>query len=118
SLPSTQTIELRTANIEDTDIVWKPWREYDLPVVRGYARVIWIDRKTHGATNTTVILPKLQHDAGWWVQGGAVQRLADHLSAKYSAPVVTIKGLEIVPDQRIEIGDVLTLNDSTYADLS
>src|SRR5699024_4694196 len=86
--------------------VWSQWGGANLPLVRGYARVTWVDRKTHGATSTTVILPKLQHDAGWWVQGGAVQRLADHLSEKYSAPVVTIKGLEIVPDQRIEIGDV------------
>lgn len=118
SLLSTQTIELRTANIEDTDIVWKPWREYDLPVVRGYARVNWLDRKTHGATSTTMILPKLDHDASWWVQGGAVQRLADYLATKHTSPVVTMHGLSIVPDQRIEIGDVLTLTDSTYAGLS
>lgn len=118
ALSTADTIETRSPNVEDTDTIWPAWREQNLPVFRGYARVVWLDRKTYGATSTTVILPRMQHDAGWWVQGGAVQRLADHLSAKFSAPVVTIKGLEIVPDQRIEIGDVLTLNDATYAGLS
>lgn len=116
-----ESIELRAVDLEsmvDSTGLWKQWSEYSLPAIRGYSRVNWVERKTHGSTSTTVILPRLQHDAGWWVQGGAVQRLADHLSAKYSAPVVTIKGLEIVPDQRIEIGDVLTLNDSTFAGLS
>ena len=116
-----ESVELRAVDLEsmvDSTGLWKQWSEYSLPAIRGYARVNWIDRKTHGSTSTTVILPKLQHDAGWWVQGGAVQRLADHLSAKYSAPVVTIKGLSIAPDQRIEIGDVLTLTDSTFAGLS
>lgn len=120
-MSDTESIEIRAINPEamvDPTGMWHQWSEYALPVIRGYARVNWIDRKTYGATSTTVILPRMQHDCSWWVQGGAVQRLADHISAKFSAPVVTIKGLSIVPDQRIEIGDVLTLTDQTYAGLS
>lgn len=118
SLPAADTVELRSPNVEDTDGVWPQWRDYSLPAIRGYARVTWTDRKTYGATDTTVILPRYEHDASWWVQGGAVQRLADWLATRYSSPVVTITGLSIAPDERIEIGDVVTLTDSTYADLT
>lgn len=118
---ASESIEIRAVDHEsmiDPTGLWKQWAGYALPVVRGYARVTWLDRKTYGATSTTVILPRLEHDCSWWVQGGAVQRLADYLAQKYAAPVMTIKGLEIVPDQRIEIGDVLTLTDRTYAGLT
>lgn len=119
-MADSEAVEMRVVDTTKvpTPGVWSQWSEMNLPAFRGYARVIWVDRKTHGSTSTTVILPKLQHDAGWWVQGGAVQRLADYLAQRHASPVVTIKGLSIVPDQRIEIGDVLTLTDSTYAGLS
>lgn len=119
ALPATDTIETRSVLREGMNTaMWPQWSEYPLPVLRGYARVTWLDRTTYGSTATTMILPSLQHDCSWWVQGGAVQRLADHLAQKHSSPVVTIKGLQTKPDQRIEIGDVLELSDRTYAGLS
>lgn len=119
-MADSEAVEMRVVDTTKvpTPVVWSQWSETNLPVMRGYSRVTWVGRKTHGSTSTTLILPKLQHDAGWWVQGGAVDRLANHLAQRYASPVVTITGLSIVPDQRIEIGDVLTLTDSTYAGLS
>lgn len=119
TLPASWTVETRAPNTDvATTSMWPQWTEYALPVIRGYSRVSWLDRKTYGATSTTMVLPRLNHDASWWAQGGTVQRIADYLAQRHANPVVTISGLQIVPDQRIEIGDVLTVTDATYAGLS
>lgn len=117
-LASDQTIETRSVDREKaTSAVWAQWGNFNLPVIRGYARVSWLDEKRY-ATAVTQSLPRLEHHSAWWVQGLAVQRLADWLASEHAAPKVTITGLSIVPDARLEIGDVITLADSTYADLT
>lgn len=119
NLPSGEVVETRSV---DRDLVssgvWKSWSNFNLPVIRGHARVVWVGEKRYAANATTQTLPRLEHDCSWWVQGAAVQRLTDDLAARYASPVVTITGLSIVPDARIEIGDVITVTDSTYAGLS
>lgn len=121
SLPSTQTVETRTVRPDkiSTDLgLWTQWGGVPMPLVRGYARVMWLAEKRYGTVLDAPRLPRLEHDCSWWVQGFAVQRLADDLASRYAEPAVTIQGLAIVPDERIEIGDVLTLTDSTYGGLS
>lgn len=119
-LAADQSIELRTPlweRVAGTSI-WKQWEGFDLPVIRGYARVSWMDDKRYATAATTITLPRLEHDCGWWVQGGAVQRLTDWLAVEYGAAKVTITGLSVIPDARREIGDLIRIVDSTYADLS
>ena len=119
NLPPGEVVETRSV---DRDLassgLWKSWGNFNLPVIRGYARVAWVEEKRYATNATTQTLPRLEHDCSWWVQGAAVQRLTDDLAARYASPVVTITGLSIVPDARIEIGDVITVTDSTYAGLS
>lgn len=120
NLPAGETVETRSV---DRDVVassgvWRSWGNFNLPVIRGYARVLWVEEKRYGALATTLALPRLEHDCSWWVQGLAVQRLADDLATRCASPIVTITGLSIVPDARIEVGDVLTLTDSTFAGLT
>lgn len=119
NLPPGEVVETRSV---DRDLassgLWKSWGNFNLPVIRGYARVAWVEEKRYATNATTQTLPRLEHDCSWWVQGAAVQRLTDGLAARYASPVVTITGLSIVPDARIEIGDVITITDSTFAGLS
>jgi len=117
-LAADQMIETRTPRASSESAVWNQWAEFELPVIRGYARAMWAERQTRSAVVGTQQLPQLEHDCSWWVQGNAVQRLADSLAQRHLAPVLTITGLSIVPDERIEIGDVLTLTDKTFAGLS
>lgn len=119
-LASDQTIELRSPRLDKVSAtaVWSQWGNFDLPVMRGYARVTWLDEKRYGTAPTTMTLPRLEHDCDWWVQGIAVQRLADWLATEYGSSKTTVDGLSVVPDARREIGDVIQLTDSTYADLT
>lgn len=119
NLPPGEVVETRSVDRDLTSSgIWKSWGNFNLPVIRGYARVAWVEEKRYATNATTQTLPRLEHDCSWWVQGAAVQRLTDDLAARYASPVVTITGLSIVPDARIEIGDVITVTDSTYAGLS
>lgn len=120
-LPSDQSVETRTVrpgNSVPGTSIWTQWDGFSLPVIRGYARVTWLDEKRYGTAPTTMTLPRLEHDCDWWVQGSAVQRLADWLALEYGSSRITISGLSVVPDARREIGDVVRLTDSTYADLT
>lgn len=115
---SIETRTLRTGNAVAGTSIWSQWDSFSLPVIRGYARVTWLDEKRYATAATTLTLPRLEHDCSWWVQGGAVQRLTDWLATEYGSPKVTITGLSVIPDARREIGDLIQLTDKTYADLS
>lgn len=120
-LAADQTIETRTlrpGNAVAGTAIWSQWDSFALPVIRGYARVTWLDEKRYGTASTTLTLPRLEHDCKWWVQGNAVQRLADWLATEYGSARVTITGLSVIPDARREIGDLIRITDSTYADLT
>ena len=120
NLPADQTIETRAPDLSKMagTGIWSQWNTYATPVLRGHGRAVWVEESRTGGATTDARLPVLEHDAGWWLSLPAVQRLANWLSMRYTTPVVTLRGVEIVPDERLEIGDVIALSDSTYADLS
>lgn len=88
---------------------WQPG--LSTPVIRGMARNQWTDEiaVTFGSDDNA---PELDHDAGWWVQDpSGVQELADWLANETSVPMVTLRGVPIVPDSRIELGDIYWVED-------
>lgn len=120
TLPADQTIETRAPDLSKLTGtgIWSQWNTYATPILRGHGRAIWVDETRTGTASTGVRLPRLEHDCSWWLQGGAPQRLANWLANRFVAPVVTLRAVEIMPDARLEIGDVIDLTDSTYADLT
>lgn len=81
------------------------------PVIRGRGKIMWED-VTFTADAREWDAPVLTHDVGWWVQdAAAVQVIANTLAAQTTAPQPVLRGVPIVPDPRLEIGDVVTLSD-------
>ncbi|MDN4611958.1 hypothetical protein [Arthrobacter burdickii] len=83
----------------------------NFPVIRSFAKVMWTDR-TYKATAGVWDAPVLTHDVGWWVQDpGACQAIADLLASETTTPRPVLNGVSIVPDARLERGDIVTLSD-------
>lgn len=121
TMPTSDVVETRTVRLDRYLGALKPWRQWDavaLPIVRGWCKTVWSDVSATTATGATGRLPVLTHDVGWWVQDASVTELRDWLAARYAAPTVLLRGLSIVPDSRIELGDVLDLTDSTYTGIT
>ena len=82
------------------------------PVIRAYGKVMWSDSTATALTGATADAPTLTHDVGWWVQdAGACQAIANMLAAQTGAPRPFLSGVSIVPDARLERGDIVTLTD-------
>lgn len=120
SMNSADVVETRTVRQDKYagNILWSQWDAKDLPLIRGWSKVTWEDVSETTSTGAAATLPILEHDAGWWVQDAHLATLRAWLAAKHATPTVVIRDLKIVPDARIELGDVLNLTDSTYAGLT
>ena len=54
----------------------------------------------------------MEHDAGPWVQEPAeIQELAEWLAGQVSAPRAVIRDLNVIPDFRRQLGDVVWVED-------
>lgn len=84
----------------------------NFPVIRAHGKVMWIDT-TYTADSGAWDAPVLTHDVGWWVQNAeACQAIADLLAAQTTTPRPYLSGVNIVPDARLERGDIVTLRDT------
>lgn len=87
--------------------------EEKLPILRARAKIQWEDRHNTGASTGLVGRPILEHDAGPWVQrDDEVQNLADWIAARVTNAEPILSGVPIVPDPRIQKGDVYWLQDT------
>ena len=93
----------------------KRWQGNPLPIFRGAAKVEWRDRTTGpypvpGARRNT---RPLEHNVGWWVQDTtALTRLGEFLAARGAEGLLRVSGVRIVPDWRLELGDMIEVVDS------
>ncbi|WP_115790044.1 hypothetical protein [Arthrobacter silvisoli] len=111
TLPSGKKFAQVTA---DSTSYFPRFRGMDLPVLRGRARVKWID-KTYTSTITGPYgFAELEHDAGpWGVQTTGVlvqQRIADFIAGQVTQPAPTITGMRVAYDPRRQLGDVITIS--------
>lgn len=87
-------------------------RKKDLPVLVGQGRVEWSDRE-YSISDTGGAGPELVHDTLWWCSRSSddtiLQRYAEFLRDRTVNPQPFVDGLEIVPDPRIQVGDVITV---------
>lgn len=108
---TTGTIYLKTPDAQAVTAIWRQWRGRGMPIIRAHAKVKWLD-----VTETSTITgpddaPALIHDAGRWVQRSAVGWMADYLAEHATKPTPVITGLEVVPDHRVQLGDVVRILD-------
>lgn len=92
--------------------LWPKNREMDLPRMVGGG--FWEEVEQQSvATGAGGPGPELVHDAGVWVgRAGSTEipdRVADYIAGQTAVPQPTITGLGIVPDPRLQLGDVITV---------
>lgn len=92
--------------------LWDNNRNQPLPRVGGYGRVMWADVEVY-PTTISGIGPEYSHDAGPWNSkrgdNEQLERFALYLADQLRTPKPVINGLDIVPDQRLQLGDVIKI---------
>ena len=89
-----------------------------LPIIRGKGRIRWEEETFRGASLGPPAAPVLSHNVGPWVQDHTeLQMLADWLAEQVTKPDVVLRDVPIIPDPRIQRGDVFWLEDTTAYDV-
>lgn len=112
---SRQSIELRSRETDPT--IFPQWRNTDLPILRAYGRTQWVEQNDvrQGEPNG---LQEHVHDVGWWVQHGiGLAGVADALEQRLLRPNPVLDDVPIIPDARLELGDIITLQDERMTGL-
>lgn len=92
--------------------LWPKNRDKALPKLVGSGRVSWTDQQVT-AIGAGGPGPELVHDAGPWScrsdSTTLIERFADYIQSQTATPLPVISGLGIVPDPRLQLGDVITV---------
>lgn len=123
SVPDGSKVELRFPRHSTT--IWPRWHGKDLPIIRGFAKTDWVDVETTSSSEWSgpEWAPVLEHDLGPWinveddsdgVNNLVVQRLADALAVQTRAPAPVVTGMEVWPDPRLQLGDVIEVQSAIY----
>lgn len=94
------------------------YRDANLPIIRGKGRIRWEEETFTGTSFGPPAAPVLTHNVGPWVQDhDELQMLADWLAEQVTKPDVVLRDVPIIPDPRIQRGDVFWLEDTTAYDV-
>lgn len=99
--------------------LWPKWHGQALPILRAYGKTTWGKITTDADTPGPIDRPELVHDAGPWVQHAGVNptegnvplRLANWIATQVNTPTPEVTGFEVMPDPRIQLGDVINVSD-------
>lgn len=117
TLEAGHQVELRTFSeqfVGNTGL-WPYWWGKELPIVRAKARVQWTDKERSPNIAGTKG-PELTVNLGPWATGFqgsetvAVDAISSFIAEQVMNPQPTIQGLRIVPDPRLQLGDVVTVS--------
>lgn len=92
--------------------LWPRNRDKPLPVIRAYAYLKWVEREVTRPANQ--VGPVLRIDLGGQATPATAERVRDYLHTVVSSPYPQISDLEVVPDPRRQIGDVITIQSENY----
>lgn len=116
SMPSGKKMELRYFSSSTT--IWPRWLKQSFPIIRGFATTTFTDAEVVGSPAGPSWAPVLEHDSGPWLSredGSLVAgRLANYLSSQTAGSSPTISGLEVIPDPRLQLGDLITVRSDQY----
>lgn len=110
--PAGVTAETATYPVFDGSGLWPRNRDRELPVLRAWALVRWVDRETTRQVGS--VGPVLRIDLGGQATPATAERVRDYLHAVVSSPYPQITDLEVVPDPRRQMGDVITIQSENY----
>lgn len=101
------TSHVAKTSATNTD-VWQRHRNENLPIVRGFAHVEWVDEE-YVPTQASGSGPEYEHDGSYWVPFDVADNWSDFLIAQMAQPAPYLTGLEVTPDPRRQLGDVVTI---------
>lgn len=97
--------------------LWPKNRDMELPRLVGRGLIEYIDQKAV-ATGAGGPGPELVHDAGVWMgrtdSNEIPLRVADYIAGQTAVPEPVITGLSIVPDPRLQLGDVINIQSDLF----
>lgn len=97
--------------------LWPNRRDKQLPVLRGFGDVQWIQMDLP-QVDTGGVGPELVHDAGVWNartnDNSVITRIRDDLAAALAQPLPTLPSLEVAPDPRRQLGDVIFISSPKF----
>lgn len=103
--PGTSHVAKTSATHTD---VWQRYRNENLPIVRGHAHAEWLDEE-HVPSQASGAGPEYEHDGSYWVPFDIASNWSDFLIAQMGKPAPHLTGIEVTPDPRRQIGDVVTI---------
>lgn len=113
ALSPEESVQRAMPNDDQNSSLWQRWRNEKLPIMRAYGKVEWAaESVTSGSGNGAAGV--YQHDGKQWVQGYTEEtpkRIADFLAEWLCKPRVMAKSVSIIPDPRIQVGDVHRIRD-------
>ena len=97
--------------------LWATRRGKPLPVLRGFGDVKWAEIELP-QVDTGGVGPELVFDAGVWNartnDNTVITRIRDELRIALAKPLPTLPGLEVSPDPRRQLGDVVLIQSPTF----
>lgn len=123
SADTSQNAALVTPDEGTTSGIAKRFYKEKLPLLRGYGRVRWNPDTVTSPTTGPAGAEAYAHDAGWWLQDrptgtDAPLVFANYLAGQITKPSPTLTNVEIIPDFRLQLGDVITLSDPNISGLT
>lgn len=94
------------------DFPVEQYRSQPTPYLRGRGRVQWSEVSTASDNRGSVLAADYEHSASVWVQSeGQAKALADWLAMYSVNSHPRIESLSIMPDPRVQLGDVVQIKD-------
>lgn len=109
--PANVTANLSTP--EDEVALWSNRRGESLPDIGAHARVVWSE-SSYSPVQAGGVGPELVHSTGHWIPETHVPDIASYLISETSLPEPVITGLDITPDPRLQLGDVITISSTSF----
>ena len=110
---------MRAPSEDSTLEIWRQRRGFDLPILRGKAKIMFTDRLTYSAQSGPATAPEHTIDAGFWIQrADQAQYTADYAGARMTVQQPTISEFPLVMIPGLQIGDVIEAVESSVSRLT
>lgn len=115
---SAQAVQ-RTPHADAATLMWRARRDFDLPILRGKSKITLTDRDYTSTITGPATAPELVIDAGWWIQSEAQAKIsADYAASRVTIPRPVLSAIDIIPIPGLQLGDIVTAQDSDVSRLS
>lgn len=115
----TDTVVQRTAGTEAGSSLWSTRRNLDLPIIRGRAKYKFLERDTYSSQSGPSSAPEHAIDAGFWIQvPEQATYTANYAGARLTAPQPVLSSVDLIPFPGLQLGDVVTVTDTSVSRLT